>query len=198
MKEQQMRETLIEATIHTIAVRGLDKTTTKAIATYAQLNEAYMFRIFGNKEGLLVSTFTTLDKELLGVVSSALAEVKNSPMSPCDCLKQVFQQVWRFMLSNEERCQAYVRYYYSPYYMRCSQKEQEERYQIVTERFTPYLQDRTNPWLLITSSLDIMLSMAIRVLSGQMPNNDNTEEWVFSLIKTASVPFLLSDESVEN
>lgn len=198
MKEQEMREILIEATIHTIAHRGLDKTTTKAIATHAQLNEAYMFRIFGNKEGLLISTFTALDQELLGVVSTALAQAETSSLSQDERIRAVFKQVWQFMLANEDCCLAYIRYYYSPYYVRCSEKDQQERYQAVAERFTPYLLKKANAWLLITISMDIMLSLATRIFSGQMENNDKTEEWVLQLVKTAAEPFLLSQAPDKN
>ena len=192
MKEQEMRVALIEATIHTIADRGLDKTTTKAIATYARLNEAYMFRIFGNKEGLLVSTFEVLDRELMAEISTALTEEERENRDKEQCLRNVIKKVWRFMLAHGDRCLAFTRYYYSPYYMRCSVKDQEERYRVTSQRFSPYLKEGTNGWLLITTTMDMMLGVALRVLSGQIPAEDaeKTENWVCSLAMTAAEPFL--------
>ena len=48
-RKEELRKALIRATIHVIANDGLDKATTKALATCAQVNEGYIYRVFDGK-----------------------------------------------------------------------------------------------------------------------------------------------------
>lgn len=56
-KERNARQAFIEGTVRVVARDGLDKTTTKAIATEAGLSEAYIYRCFESKEALLCAAF---------------------------------------------------------------------------------------------------------------------------------------------
>ena len=58
MHTEEMRIKLIESTIHTISKVGVDRATTKLLAGNAGLNEVYIYRIFGGKDGLFNETFT--------------------------------------------------------------------------------------------------------------------------------------------
>ena len=49
MTQEEMKLALLGSTIRVIARNGLDKTTTRAIATEANLNEAYIYRLFDCK-----------------------------------------------------------------------------------------------------------------------------------------------------
>ncbi len=69
MKRQNVCATLIDRTIVVIANEGLDKTTTKAIVSGTDINEAYIYRYFKDKEDLLKKSFDTLDNELYNVVT---------------------------------------------------------------------------------------------------------------------------------
>lgn len=53
MTQADRKLALLGSTIRVIARDGLDKTTTKAIATEANLNEAYIYQLFDGKEDLL-------------------------------------------------------------------------------------------------------------------------------------------------
>ena len=52
-RERNAKQAFIEGTVRVVARDGLDKTTTKAIATEAGLSEAYIYRCFESKEALL-------------------------------------------------------------------------------------------------------------------------------------------------
>ena len=56
-RERNAKQAFIEGTIRVVARDGLDKTTTKAIATEAGLSEAYIYRCFESKEALLCAAF---------------------------------------------------------------------------------------------------------------------------------------------
>ena len=52
MTQDEMRLALLDSTVRIIAKDGLDKATTRSIAQAAQLNEAYIYRFFNDKEDL--------------------------------------------------------------------------------------------------------------------------------------------------
>ena len=56
-RERNAKQAFIEGTVRVVARDGLDKTTTKAIATEAGLSEAYTYRCFESKEALLCAAF---------------------------------------------------------------------------------------------------------------------------------------------
>lgn len=58
LKHHNVRSRLIDNTIMVIAANGLDKTTTKAIVKGTDINEAYIYSHFSDKEDLLSKTLT--------------------------------------------------------------------------------------------------------------------------------------------
>ena len=48
-RERNAKQAFIEGSVRVVARDGLDKTTTKAIATEAGLSEAYIYRCFESK-----------------------------------------------------------------------------------------------------------------------------------------------------
>jgi AcrR family transcriptional regulator len=67
MKTDQLRQILIDGTIRVIASEGLGKASTKQIGKATNLNEAYIYRCFNNKEDMFLKAFNSLDDELLSV-----------------------------------------------------------------------------------------------------------------------------------
>ncbi|MBR5615983.1 MAG: helix-turn-helix transcriptional regulator, partial [Clostridia bacterium] len=79
-RKEELREALREATVYVVAHDGLDKATTKALASRAGVNEGYIYRVFDGKEDLLAKTFTMLDGELAGAVSQNLPVMHDESM----------------------------------------------------------------------------------------------------------------------
>lgn len=116
MKHYDVQNRLIDRTITVIAENGLDKTTTKAIVKGTDINEAYIFRFFKDKEDLLSHVFDKLDDEL---VTKAMQHVEVMYMPELEYelrCRVFFTAIWKFMLGNKEKCLAFVCYYYSPYF----------------------------------------------------------------------------------
>lgn len=53
MEVQEMRQVFIDSAVRVVARDGMEKTTTKAIASEAKLNEAYIYKCFSGKDDLL-------------------------------------------------------------------------------------------------------------------------------------------------
>ena len=112
-RERNAKQAFIEGTVRVVARDGLDKTTTKAIATEAGLSEAYIYRCFESKEALLCAAFHMEDVAFAYFLKQNLVgiHIQNTPWK--DRAFQLWSASWRFILGRRDDCLFYLRYYYS-------------------------------------------------------------------------------------
>ena len=182
MSPQDMREKLIERTISVIANEGLDKTTTKAITTGTGINEAYIYRHFSDKTDLLSKTFDKLDDELVAKVAQHLPVMYMQELEYELRCRVFFEAVWKFILGSQEKCLAFIRYYYSPYFTKYSVESHRKRYVPIVEKFKDAFKDEADVWMILNHILNVMLDFAVKVYNGEMPDSDNYSEHVFLVI----------------
>lgn len=182
MSPQDMRRILIERTISVIANEGLDKTTTKAITAGTGINEAYIYRNFANKDELLTKAFDKLDEELIGAVLQHLPVMYLQALEFDLRSRAFFDAVWKFLLANRAHCLAFVRYYYSPYFIKYSAEKHKNRYKTVVEQFKPAFKDEADVWMILNHILNVMLDFAVKVHNGHMPGSEDYAEHVFRVI----------------
>ncbi len=182
MKQDELRQRLIDGTIHVIARDGIDKATTKSIGEETSINQAYIYRHFEDKEDMFAKAFETLDGEL---VAKAMQHVPVMYMKEMDYEMRCwvfFTSVWKFMLSNRDKCLTFIRYYYSPYFAKYSAVNHKHRYIPLVEKFRDAFRDEANVWMLLNYILNVMLDFAVKVFDGAVSNSDKTAEHVFRLI----------------
>lgn len=182
MKRDEARQSLIDGAIYVIANDGLDKATTKQIAAKTAINEAYIYRCFEDKEDLFAKVFETLDEELVSKTLQYIS-VMNTPDLDFEIrCRLYFSAIWSFMLGSKERCLAFVRYYYSTYFINLSAKDHKKRYLIVLNKFKPAFKDEADVWMILNHILNVMLDFAVKVHNGQMSSEDNYSEHVFRVV----------------
>lgn len=182
MKQDELRQGLIDGTIHVIAREGLDGASTKQIGLAASINEAYIYRCFDDKEDLFAKTFASLDEEL---VARAMQHVPVMYMQELQYEMRCwvfFTSIWKFMLGNREKCLAFIRYYYSPFFQRYSAEEHKKRYLPLVDKFKDAFCREANVWMILNHILTTMLDFAVKVFDGAVSDNDDTTEHVFRLI----------------
>ena len=182
MKHYDVQSRLIDRTIIVIAENGLDKTTTKAIVKGTDINEAYIYRYFSDKEDLLSHVFDTLDEELVAKVMQHLPVMYMRELEYELRCRVFFEAVWKFLLGNKEKCLAFVRYYYSPYFTKYSAENHKRRYVPVVEKFKEAFKDEADVWMILNHILNVMLDFAVKAHNGQMPKEDSYVEHVFLVI----------------
>ncbi len=182
MKRDEFRQRLIDGAIHVIAQDGLDKATTKLIGTVTNTNEAYIYRCFEDKEDMFAKAFEALDEELVNKAMQHVSVMYMQEMEYETRCWVFFTSVWKFMLSNRDKCLTFIRYYYSPYFAKYSAEAHKRRYIPLVEKFKDAFRDEANVWMLLNHILNVMLDFAVKVFSGAVPDNDNTAEHVFRLI----------------
>ena len=182
MKRDEIRQKLIDGTIHVIATGGLDKATTKQIGTETAVNEAYIYRCFAGKEDMFAKAYDYLDSELLDKTMEYVSVMYDTTTKFKQRCRIFFFDVWRFLLSNSEKCLAYVRYYYSPYFKKHSYIIHETRFKPLVEKFSDAFIGEADVWMILNHILNVMLDFAVKVHNGLMPDNDDYSEHVFRVI----------------
>ena len=182
MKHQNVRSRLIDNTIRVIADNGLDKTTTKAIVSGTDINDAYIYFHFKNKEDLFAKVFERLDDELVKEAMKQMSVIYMQELEYELRWRVFFFAVWKFLLGNKEKCVTFVRYYYSPYFAKYSLEEHVKRYRPLVERFSDFFKDEADVWMILNHILNVMLDFALKVHNGQMPADDDYAEHVFRVV----------------
>ena len=194
MKNLNYREILINSTISVIADEGLDKTTTKTIVNGTGVNEAYIYRFFDGKEDLLSKTFAFLDEELVRNIMDRIDVIDMKELNYEMRCRLIFDSLWRFLLGNKDKCLAYVRYYYSPYYQKYSVKEHQERYKPLVSKIGKVIKAEANTWMLLKHALNVLLDFAVRVYEGEVSDCEDTTTHVFLLVYNSLKPYFKERE----
>ena len=129
-RNENIRQAFIQSAIRVVARVGLDKTTTKAIAADAGLNEAYIYRCFESKEDLLRAAFHMADVNFASIIRQNLFHMKNSDLPWKERAFRLWSACWRFVLESRDVCAFYLRYYYSA---NCRKYAYEEHLQYFQE-----------------------------------------------------------------
>ena len=132
------------------------------------------------------------------VVSKALEHVSVMYVQEKDFVMRCWEfylGVWRFLLGNHDKCVAYVRYYYSPYFCKNSAEDHQKRYAPLVNKFRDAFREDTNTWMVLDHILKTMLAFAINVYNGIVPDDDDTAEHVFRLIYSSSGQYFKKGES---
>ncbi len=182
MKQGDTRLRLINGTIHVIARDGLDKATTKSIGEETSINQAYIYRNFADKEDMFARAFDVLDAELADNVMKHLPLLFRQDIERETRCRFAFFAVWEFLLSNRDKCLAYVRYYYSPYFNDYSFDVHKERFMPIVDRFKDAFIDEADVWMILNHILNVMLDFAVKVHNSQMSKDDDYSEHVFRVV----------------
>ena len=190
MEQEYMRQKFIDSTIHIVAADGIHKATTKAIATHSGINEAYIYRVFKDKDDLFSTTFTTIDNELIACILKYLPIMEIKEINIDERCRIFFRCCWKSIVSDREKCSFFIKYYYSHYYNSYSPLERRKAYREVIERFTPAFKKGTDVWRVFNRILDIVYSTVIKILRDEIPDDNETAEEVFAVVFSAIEPQL--------
>ena len=199
MKQENIRQKLMESAIYVVAAEGIHKATTKAIAAHSGVNEVYIYRTFEDKDDLFAQTFALIDSELIACI------LKHEPIMYMQGIEMeercniFFKSCWKNIL-DYDKCSFFIKYYYSHYYNSYSPIKRRKAYSKVIESFTPAFNDGTDVWRIFNRILDIVYSTIVKILRGEIPDNDETAEDVFRVVYSAIEPFLVwsKDNVLEN
>ena len=186
--ETEIRELLINNTIHLVAEGGFEKATTKELThcrgdlPNMKMNEVYLYRIFGSKENLYEEAFIRLDRELCYAFRRGVEIVGGFLPNSRERLYSFFLLAWRFVLGNEEHCRCYVRYYYSIYFKRHSLASHKNLFSGIVSEMAPLFKEEADVSSILHSVFTTMLDFGIRVYNGDLEDSDINTPHIFNVL----------------
>lgn len=190
MDQSEIKQALIESAIYTISTVGIDSATTKQLATNAGVNEVYIYRIFGGKEELFKAAFTFVDKDFSSELLSYISAIYDRNSDVETRFKNLFKLIWQYATTDKEKCSFFIRYYYSRCYTNTISQERKTIYANVMKKFDTAFARGTDTWWLFNHILDVVFSSAVKVLRGEIPDNDETMQNIFNLLFPALKQYL--------
>lgn len=194
MTQQEVSKKLIEGVIKVISREGLDKASAKVIEAETGINVVYIYRCFKDKEDMFAQTFAELDKELITAFANSLLYLSDVSVGIEERFRLVFSKMWRFLLGDSDKCICYIRYYNSRYFQTYSYRTHKEAYAPLVNKMSEVFVPMANVWMLLTHALSTMLSFAVKVFDGIVPDDEDTAEHVFRLVYYSLTPYFKKDD----
>lgn len=99
MEVQEMRQVFIDSAVRVVARDGMEKTTTKAIASEAKLNEAYIYKCFSGKDDLLSAALHMEDVNFANLLQKTLPIMHMPGLSWKERAYILWKKSWELVLS---------------------------------------------------------------------------------------------------
>ena len=196
MEIQEMRQSFIDSAIRIVARDGMEKTTTKAIAAEAKLNEAYIYKCFSGKDELLSAALHMEDENFANFLQKTLPVMHMQGFSWKERAYILWKKSWDFILKEPADCIFYIRYYYSASCRIHAYETHLACFKPLIEKASKSFKPATNMDMLIHQIFSTMLFFASRVLGGELENSEETTAWAFEQIYSFVVPNV-KDEVLE-
>ncbi len=198
--EADIKSLLISNAIHLIAEGGFEKATTKELTYYkgnlpnVKMNEVYIYRLFGGKEGVYEAAFVYLDNELYKAFQCSMRTIGDFGDDTKKKLYDFFLLAWQFVLNNEERCRFYVRYYYSIYFRGNSLEKHKRHFESIIDSFYSLFIKEADVESIMHSVFTALLDFAIRVYNRELENNEVNVPHIFNVLYCMMMTYLKSPE----
>ncbi|MBR2043699.1 MAG: hypothetical protein IJ946_05100 [Clostridia bacterium] len=170
---------------------------TKQIAFATSINEVYIYRCFADKEDLFAKVFDSLDEELLCETVKRFELILMTDIKEKMRWRLYFSAIWDFLLSDRNECLVYVRYFYSPYFLKHSVETHETRFVPLVNKFKTIFKDEANVWMILNHIFNVMLDFAIKVHNGIMPDTEENSEHVFRVMYESVKQYFRSSKESE-
>lgn len=188
MEVQEMRQVFIDSAVRVVARDGMEKTTTKAIASEAKLNEAYIYKCFSGKDELLSAALHMEDINFVALLQNTLPVMHTPGLSWKERLYILWEKSWSFILDKPADCSFYIRYYYSASCCTHAYETHMACYRPLIEKASKVFKPGTYMDMLVHQIFSTILFFAARVLNGEMENSEKTTAWAFEQIYSFVVP----------
>ena len=196
MERNEMRKALIQSAIHIVACEGIDKVKVDKVAHAAGLNVAYLYRIFGGKEGLFLETFQQIDIELREYILQHVDILFADNILQEERWNNFIMDLWEFVLDDQEKCAFFIRYYYSSYFDSYSSAERKECYIKLLDKMAPAFKAGVDVWKQLNHIYDVIFSSVVKVLRNH-ESKDEVKANVFHFLYTALMPKMVSEDKRE-
>ena len=169
---------LMDAVVRLVSKNGVENVSTRAIIAEAEGvgTDVYLYRLFGNKENLLLRTFLREDEKLVDEVMKRSDVLWESSLPSGDRFRHFWHSVWLWLtVAHPETCLFLNRYYYCSF---CGEQAKQGHIALcapLTEKWSP-LFPGVNVGRMLDTAVGMVLATAFQVCSGRMPDDGTAAE----------------------
>lgn len=180
---------IIFATMKAVRQYGLEGVRIQNVSKLAGISPGALYRYFDSKDQLLIECFTYVDKQ----VAMIFEHLKFNPLTllsdPIGAVKSLWLPYFRFWVAHPDETIFYHRFRDSTFFPKYDKSRDITYFKTFVEmvrafqKIFPGLKE-INQDLLWLHILTSTVMYAKYVVEGVLPNNQQTEETVFSLLST--------------
>ena len=108
-------------------------------------------------------------------------------------LYRFFSKVWDFILSDEEGCRCYVRYYYSVYFQGQPLQMHKNLFERIIAEAKPLFKEEADVDAILHSTFIMLFDFAIRVYNGELENNEINLPHIFNVLYCMMMTYFKTD-----
>ena len=190
MTQNRIRTALMDATVKCVARDGLDKLTTRSIASECELHDTYIYRYFIDKDDLLKRTFIREDQKMIELMLESASRVDTENLSFRENLRLLWMPAWDYLMEHPNECKFYVRYYYSVHFEKDALEEFKDNNEALKDKFRKIFFDNKEIEFLFHYNIDTMLHLTMRIATGEIENDENVRDEVFELMYSVNKVYM--------
>ena len=182
MKREEMRSLLMKSTEQVVARDGLERTTTKSIASGVGVNEVYIYRNFQDKDDLIRQAFLVEDCAFINEMINRTSVLKTEGVTREMSFRRYWDICWNYLMRRPENCLFYVRFYYSAAFDETVGKLHSSYCNALEEEVNGALGNSEILHVILPQILEMMWIFASKVALGTWENTPETAEKCYQIL----------------
>ena len=176
----EKKEKLIKAIKTAVTKYGLSGVSTRNIGDVAQVNDAYIYHFFKDKEDLLLQAYIYENGIMFNGLINVIDEVHNLPLPIEEKVYICFSKVWRLMLEDPERLRFCLFYYHSIHFKNAAEYHQEQLKEL-SDRTKDYFESEEICRQTMYSAFTLFYDSGYSILNGQEANTEEYQKRIFMM-----------------
>lgn len=193
-KNRTLQRELIQGAIDTVAALGLENTTTNAICKTCNINVAYIYRFFADKEDLIAKAFGFVDEQFLQQILDSCTVLNYESIDYEARCHILFKKCWDYLMVHPKDTAFFIHYYYSVSFQKYAYKAHMERYIGLFEKMKTAFPESADVRLVLHHILDTLLREATKQISNPTEDSDIAATKTFFLIYSVVKSYIKQDK----
>jgi len=179
-QHEEMRTRLLDSTTKAVSKYGLSNLTTRSISAINNINEAYIYRYFLDKDDLVYKAFVRSENIIFEKFSDFFKkDIMTNGKDFKEKLKAFFIDSIEYLIKDEINATMVIRYVYSIYFKGKALQGHRESSEELVKALSLYIKDDADVVFIGHNMLMTILSYTSEILNGSLPNDRKTLEKIF-------------------
>ena len=193
-KSQETKNNLLASAKTEFFEKGYMQASLRNICKNAGVTTGAMYFFFEDKEDLFAGCFEMLDRELFSNVMRNIPVIYMENMESELCWRAFFLKIWEFMLGNKDKSLAFVRFYYSPYFVKYYAEQHKKLYEPVVDNLRKAFKPEADVWMILNHIFNVMIDFSIKIHNGLTQHNDDYTEHILRVIYASVKQYFIDAE----